>query len=160
MRILGVDPGLKRTGYAVLEAKRGNFKVREAGIIETSYRQPTEHRVRKIHQALVEIIRDFSPDTLVLEKLYSHYKHRMTAVLMGHARGIIYLAAAEQRVPLVNYSATRIKKAVTGNGRASKGQIQRTVKHLLNLKKEIKYSDVSDALALALGHIYISGHKL
>jgi crossover junction endodeoxyribonuclease RuvC len=116
--------------------------------------------VKKIYQELAGVIKDFSPDVLVLEKLYSHYKHRMTAVLMGQARGVVYLAASQQRIPLVDYSATRIKKAITGNGRAPKQQLQRMIKHLLNLKNDFKYSDVSDALALALGYVYISKHNL
>ena len=89
---------------------------------------------------------------MVIEELYSHYKHPATAILMGHARGVLLLCAAQAEVPVVNYSATRIKKALTGNGRAGKMQVQKAVQHALKLSEIPEPPDVADALALALCH--------
>ncbi len=97
---------------------------------------------------------------MVLEKLYAHYHHPTTAYLLGHARGVIYLAAAEAGIPVVEYAATRIKKAIVGKGQASKYQVQRMVGNLLNLKKMPEYMDVSDALALAIAHSNIIKFRL
>jgi len=102
------------------------------------------------------IIEEFQPKVLVLEKLYSHYRHPTTAILMGHVRGAVCLAANQSRLSLIGYSSTRINKAVIGKGNASKYQIQRMVQNLLNLRTTPTPPDVSDALALAIAHAYIS----
>ena len=157
MRILGVDPGLGITGYGVIEAEKGKFKLLEAGIIKSSPKQPLAQRLSAIYKGICDIIREYKPAVLILEKLYSHYRHQMTAVAMGHARGVIALCAGEfSHICLVNYPAKRIKKAVTGNGNASKRQVGRTVQSLLNLKELPSPDDVSDALALAIAHAYIT----
>ena len=103
------------------------------------------------------IIKEYKPSVLVLEKLYSHYKHPATSILMGHARGVVCLACGVNGVRLVNYPATRIKKAVTGNGRAGKHQVQKMVKTLLGLNSDPEPPDVSDALAIAISYVYIEG---
>ncbi|MDD4203442.1 MAG: crossover junction endodeoxyribonuclease RuvC, partial [Candidatus Omnitrophica bacterium] len=95
------------------------------------------------------------PDVIVLEKIYAHYKHPITAILMGHARGITCLLAGIKQIPLVNYPASRIKKAVTGNGSASKRQVQTLVTDILKLKKAPEPVDVSDALAIAISYVYM-----
>lgn len=157
MRILGVDPGLGITGYGIIESESaGNFKLIEAGVIRTSGRDKLEVRINKIYNAVKGIIEEFTPHVLVLEKLYSHYRHPTTAILMGHVRGAVCLAANQSGLPLIGYSNTRINKAVIGRGNASKYQIQRMVQSLLNLKSTPAPSDVSDALALAIAHAYIS----
>jgi len=159
-RILGVDPGLGITGYGVIEAGAGQFKLLEAGIVKSSSRQTLAQRLSSLYRGIRDIVREYRPTDLILEKLYSHYKHQMTAIAMAHARGVIALTAGElPRLRLVNYSAKRIKKALTGNGNASKMQVQRTVQGILNLKKLPAPADVSDALALAIGHIYITRVK-
>jgi crossover junction endodeoxyribonuclease RuvC len=91
----------------------------------------------------------------VLEKLYAHYRHPTTAYLLGQARGVICLACATQNLPLVEYAATRVKKAIIGHGLASKGQVQRMIARLLNLSEIPRSTDVTDALALAIAHSYI-----
>ena len=160
MRILGVDPGLQRTGYGLIEAASPeNLKLVEAGIIRTSSREGISGRLAGIYTNLADIINEHKPEVLILEKLYSHYKHPTTSILMGHARGVICLACGMNNIRLVNYSATRIKKAITGNGRAAKHQVQRMVKNLLGLSTSPKPADVSDALAMAISYVYIEGVK-
>ena len=160
MRILGVDPGLQRTGYGLIEsAGSENLKLVEAGVIRTSPSEGIAGRLAGIYKNLSDVIAEHKPEVLVLEKLYSHYKHPTTSILMGHARGIICLACGINNVRLVSYSATRIKKAVTGNGRAAKHQVQRMVKTLLGLNTAPKPADVSDALAMAISYAYIEGVK-
>lgn len=157
MRILGVDPGLNITGYGIIEAGiEGNFRLIEAGVIRTSSKENLEARIDKIYKAIKGLIEEFQPKVLVLEKLYSHYKHPTTAILMGHVRGVVCLAARQSELQLVGYPYTRINKAVIGRGSASKDQIQRMVQSLLGLKSSPAPLDVSDALALAIAHAYIS----
>ncbi len=157
MRIMGVDPGLQRTGYGVVEAGPGGIKMVEAGVIKTSPGDGISLRTLDIYRNIVDVIKESSPSVLVLEKLYSHYKHPTTSILMGHARGVICLAAGISGVKLVNYASTRIKKAVTGNGHAGKHQVNGMVKNILNLKTSPEPLDVSDALAMAISYVYIEG---
>lgn len=157
MRILGVDPGLGVTGYGVIEAD--TFRVVEAGVVRTKPNTPVQERLKQIFNAISDIIREKKPDILVLEKIYSHYKHPTTAILMGHARAAVCLACGKSGVKLVNYPSTRIKKAVTGNGHASKSQVQRMVQDVLRLKDVPEPVDVSDALAMAVSYCYIERRK-
>jgi crossover junction endodeoxyribonuclease RuvC len=158
VKILGIDPGLQRTGYGLIESTGPeNLKLVEAGVIRTSAAEGISGRVAGIYKNLTDIIAEHKPEVLVLEKLYSHYKHPTTSILMGHARGVVCLACGINNIRLVNYPATRIKKAVTGNGRAAKHQVQRMVKSLLGLKTDPKPADVSDALAMAISYVYIEG---
>ena len=155
-RILGIDPGLNITGYGVLELTDAGVRVREAGVIRGRTRGPLADRVHEIHAGVVEVIQSYRPAVLALEELYSHYQRPRTAILMGHARGVICLAAAQNNVPVKDYSATRIKKIVTGSGRASKNQIQQSIRRELNLDSIPESSDVADALAIALCHYYLA----
>ena len=155
MRILGVDPALNITGYGVIESRKGSLSIVEAGIIKTSSRQELESRLNKIYEAIRKLIIDTRPDVMVLEKLYAHYKHPTTAYLLGQARGVICLASAREKVSLAEYAATRVKKAVVGKGLASKSQVQRMVASLLGFTRLPKYTDVTDALALAIAHSHM-----
>jgi len=155
MRILGVDPGLTSTGYGVIETKDGPIKLLEAGFIKTSPREPISERLLKIFNGLDALIREYKPSVMVLEKVYSHYKHPTTAILMGHARGVICVLCGIHNVRLVNYGSTRIKKSISGHGRASKEQVQRLVQSFLSLSAPPEPVDLSDALALAISHVYI-----
>jgi crossover junction endodeoxyribonuclease RuvC len=158
MKILGIDPGLIRTGYGLIEARGpGRMKFIEGGVIRTSSGDSIAERVSGIYNNLTDIIKEHEPEVLVLEKLYSHYKHPVTSILMGHARGVVCLACGLNGVKLVNYASTRIKKAITGNGRAGKQQVQRMVKSLLDLNTTPKPFDVSDALAMAISYVFIEG---
>lgn len=155
-RILGVDPGLHLTGYAVLEVGALAPKVCEAGVIRSKDRAATRlaQRIRTLYRGIVEVIEQYRPQVVVVEQLYAHYQHPRTAILMGHARGAILLAAAQCDLPVVSYNATRIKRTVTGNGRASKDQVQRTIQRELGLAKLPEPADVADALAVALCHYH------
>jgi crossover junction endodeoxyribonuclease RuvC len=153
MRILGIDPGLGTTGYGIIENR--TFKLVEAGVIRTRPNTPIQDRIEKIFDEISAIIEEHKPSVLVLEKIYSHYKHPTTAILMGHARAVVCLACGKYNVRLVNYPSTRIKKAITGNGHASKRQVQRMVQGLLKLKRPPEPVDTSDALAMAISYCYI-----
>ncbi|HAZ10239.1 MAG: crossover junction endodeoxyribonuclease RuvC [Omnitrophica bacterium GWA2_41_15] len=159
MRILGIDPGLGITGYGLIDACGNNVKLMEAGIIRSDAKDKIEKRIASIYKKVMNLIKDTLPEAVVLEELYSHYKHPKTSIMMAHARGAICLAVEHQDVLLVNYPTTKIKKAITGRGRASKEQVQRTVTSLLGLKNPPEPFDVTDALALAITHANIWGHR-
>jgi len=150
MRILGIDPGLQVCGYACLETDEGNEKLIEAGVYRTSSRLPLEAKLNQIAEDTQSLLEKFGPDIVAVEELYSHYAHPKTAILMGHARGVILHKCAESGIEVKSFSATRIKKSVTGNGRASKQQIQRANQGLLSLPDVPEPDDVADAIAAAL----------
>ena len=152
-RVLGIDPGLQVTGYAILEARGRSPAVVEAGVIraaEARAKTDLPPRLRCLYNGLVEVIDEFRPATMAVEQLYAHYQHPRTAILMAHARGVIFLAAAQRGLTVRSYNATSIKKTVTGSGRASKEQMQRAVQRELGLAKLPEPPDVADALAVAL----------
>jgi crossover junction endodeoxyribonuclease RuvC len=146
---MGVDPGLVATGFGVLEAGAGGVAVRDAGVISTTGGQPLEARLNALHRAIHRIIEAQGPEVLVVEDLYTEYKFPRTAVLMGHARGVIYLAARQLGVAVVALSPAEVKRAMTGNGAAGKAQMQRAVQTVLGLKDLPRPSHVADALGLA-----------
>ncbi len=158
VRILGVDPGLNTTGYGVIEVERdrsalGRVRLIEAGIVRSRARGNIEGRLNEIYSGIREVIESLKPDMVALEQLFSHYERPRTAILMGHARGVICLAAGQAGIDVVHFEPTRVKKVMTGNGRAPKHQIQLAVKLQLGLKSVPEPSDVADALAIALcGH--------
>jgi crossover junction endodeoxyribonuclease RuvC len=151
-RILGVDPGLAITGYAVIESAPDGPQVCEAGVIRGEGKT-MGHKVLCVYSGIAEIVEQFSPQVMV--ELYAHYAHPRTAILMGHARGAILLAAQQKGLEIVSYNATRIKKTITGSGRASKDQMQRTIQRELTLAAIPEPPDVADALAAALCHYYV-----
>ena len=121
LRILGVDPGLNITGYGVLDVTAGGLAICEAGVVRGgSSRHAIELRLKTLFNGITEIIEAFQPSVLALEQLYSHYARPQTAILMGHARGVICLAAALREIPVRHYAATQVKKVLTGSGRARK----------------------------------------
>ncbi|MCA9215388.1 MAG: crossover junction endodeoxyribonuclease RuvC [Planctomycetales bacterium] len=154
-RILGIDPGLNITGYGVLEVAARGPRVIEAGVIRGKTRGCVPSRVKEIYDGLTEVMSSCRPNVVSLEKLYSHYNRPTTAILMGHARGVICLAAAEASIEVNDYAATKIKKILTGNGRAPKHQVQQAVQRELNLKSIPEPADVADALAIAMCHYYL-----
>lgn len=158
MRIVGIDPGLETTGYGVIDADDRAIRLHEAGIIKSSSRRPLTRRLLGIRTAVTQLLRETRPAVVVLEELYAHYDHPKTAILMGHARGVICLAAAELKIPVQGYLPTRVKKAIVGNGLAGKRQVQRMVTSLLQLRTTPEPLDVTDALALAIAHAHMLGH--
>jgi crossover junction endodeoxyribonuclease RuvC len=150
MRILGIDPGLQVCGYACVEADSGEEKLLEAGVLRTAGDRSLETRLNQIADDTHSLLEHFRPDVVAVEELYSHYAHPRTAILMGHARGVILQKCAEAGVEVKSFSATRIKKSLTGNGRASKEQVQRMIQTVLSLPELPEPSDVADAIATAL----------
>ena len=150
MRILGIDPGLHICGYAAVEADRNNMKLLEAGVCRTNTKIAIEKRLVQIAQDINSLLERFGPAYIAVEDLYSHYAHPKTAILMGHARGVILAAACKNGTAVKSFAATRIKKSLTGNGRASKLQMQRSIKSMLGLAKVPEPADVADAIAAAL----------
>jgi crossover junction endodeoxyribonuclease RuvC len=152
MLILGIDPGLHLTGYGLVKLALGRVTLQEAGVLRmkmTSKTGDLAQRVRELHESLTELLRETKPDRMGVEQLYAHYKHPRTAILMGHARGVILLAAAQAEIPVTNLPSTLVKKSITGNGHASKKQMQRTVASLCHLAKPPEPPDVADAIAIA-----------
>ena len=159
MRILGVDPGLRVTGYGVISV-RGSFSLDrkiglvEAGVVRTRANAGIAARLKQVHDALAEVISELRPDVLVIEKLYAHYKHPATAILMGHVRGVVCLLSGTHNLSLVSIASTHVKKSVTGQGHAGKLQVQRMVQHYLGLKNIPEPPDVADALAVAISYAF------
>ena len=152
-KILGIDPGLNTTGYGVIEVVGGQVRLCEAGVVRSKAKADIQTRLQEIHEGVTEVLQTHQPDMMSLEQLFSHYERPRTAILMGHARGVICLAAAQAGIPMVHYEPTRVKKVLTGNGRAPKHQMQLAVKLQLNLPDLPEPADVADALAIALcGH--------
>jgi crossover junction endodeoxyribonuclease RuvC len=177
MIVLGIDPGLNTTGYGVIEfAHVGEFlrnsqpdlcvdhtqqrapRLIEAGVVRSkaSGNATLAERIREIHDGVADVIATLKPEVLAIEELYSHYDRPTTAILMGHARGVIILAAAQAGIEVFPYRATQIKKTITGNGHAAKWQIQEAIRRELNLPAVPEPPDVADALAIALCHCYLS----
>ncbi|MDY6911863.1 MAG: crossover junction endodeoxyribonuclease RuvC [Chloroflexota bacterium] len=156
MRILGIDPGLNTTGYGVIELFDRDIILLEGGVIRTGpAADPLEARLSRLFDGIMEVLDQFRPEALALENLYSHYEHPTTAILMGHARGVICLAASKGNIPVFSYAATQIKSYLTGNGRSSKEQMQRAIQARLRLKEVPTPHDVADALAVAICHYSI-----
>ncbi len=155
MRILGIDPGLRITGYGCLQAPppkgiAAEAAVIEAGVLRLDEKRPVADRLVELDTDFRELLDRTRPDIVAVEMLFSHYKHPVTAIVMGHARGVILLAARQARIPIVELRPTEIKKSLTGHGHAKKDQMQRAIKTELHLAAEPKPPDVADALAIAL----------
>lgn len=155
MRILGIDPGLRLTGFACLEAARSSRTLAhaaliEAGVIRLNAKLSVADRLVELDTDLAEIIDRVRPAALAVEKLYAHYAHPTTAIVMGHARGIVLLRARRAGVGVIELGATEVKKSLTGNGHASKVQMQESVRMQLGLAARPEPADVADAIAIAL----------
>lgn len=159
MRILGIDPGLCVTGYAVIE-EASSFRCTEAGVIRTRRSDTLGQRLKTLFDGVSGLIADTRPGIVVLEKIFAHGQHPATALLMGHARGSIYLAAENQGVEVFNIPPTRVKKAVLKHGHAGKQQIQKAVMFHLKLKRIPQPADVADAMAIALAYAFTGGKEV
>jgi crossover junction endodeoxyribonuclease RuvC len=151
--ILGVDPGLHRTGYGALAFSDGRPLVREIGVLTTSTHAPLGDRLHHLYRDMDSLLRELRPDVVVLEDLFVHGRFPRTAIVLGHARGIIYLAAAAAGVRIVALAPSAVKQAVAGSGRASKTQVQTAVRTLLGLRA-VTNAHAADALALAYAGLY------
>lgn len=150
MRILGIDPGLKLTGYGVIDCRSIDPTLVAGGVIRLNARASLSDRLVELESELESLFDEYKPDVCAVEQLYAHYKHPRTAILMGHARGIILLVAQRRAVRIEQFAANRIKQSVTGHGHAGKSQMQRAIQSLWNLKEPPEPPDVADALAVAL----------
>ena len=152
--ILGIDPALGTTGYGLVHCNGSRVQLIDAGFIRCRADRPLEQRLDELNTGVRELLTELKPNAFAIEQLYSHYDRPTTAILMGHARGVIYLAAAHANLEVHSYAATKIKKTLTGNGRAPKSQMQMAVKLQLGLAAIPEPADVADALAIALTHYH------
>ena len=161
MRILGIDPGLNVTGYGCVEDQAshardqrsgnlGRVRLVEAGVFRLKRSESMAARLVQLHDDLSEVLTELSPDLVVVEKLFSHYKHVRTSILMGHARGVVLLAAERHGAAVDELAATEVKKAMCGNGHATKRQVQHAVMSQCGLDQPPEPHDVADAIAIAL----------
>ena len=150
MRILGIDPGLQLTGYGVVDYQLLRPKLIDGGVIRLQSRTSIAERLVELERELESIFVEYKPEVCAVEQLYAHYKHPRTAILMGHARGVILLVAQRHGTRIREFSANRVKQAVSGHGHASKQQMQRSIQAVWNLKEPPSPPDVADALAIAL----------
>jgi crossover junction endodeoxyribonuclease RuvC len=149
-RILGIDPGLRTTGYGVIDVSSGRARLIEAGVVRPRTGGTLEQRLRELHEGISAVVASTRPEAMVIEELYTTYKNPMTAIMMGHARGVLCLAGAQHGVPVHTLAHSLVKRALVGSGAAKKDQVNKMVTQLLGLRRNPEPNDVSDALALAL----------
>lgn len=150
MKIIGIDPGLQLTGYGVINYHATKPALLDAGVIRLKPRTGIPDRLVELERELADLVAEHKPVYVAVEQLYAHYAHPRTAILMGHARGVILLVARRAGAEVHEYPANRIKQSLTGFGHAGKAQMQRAIQATWNLKKAPEPSDVADALAVAL----------
>src|SRR5215831_18898040 len=135
MRILGIDPGLRLTGYGVVDWRPLRPQLIDGGVIRLSEKTELPQRLAELESELDSLFAEHKPEVCAVEQLYSHYKHPRTAILMGHARGVILLVARRHGVRVEQFAANRIKQSLTGHGHASKAQMQRAIQGVWDLAK-------------------------
>jgi crossover junction endodeoxyribonuclease RuvC len=150
VRILGIDPGLQLTGYGVVDYRPVRPALVDGGVLRLTPKTSLADRLVELERELETLLEEHKPEVVAVEQLYSHYSHPRTAILMGHARGVILLCGRRRGLRVEQFAANRIKQAVTGHGHASKHQMQRAVQSLWNLPTPPEPPDVADALAVAL----------
>jgi crossover junction endodeoxyribonuclease RuvC len=155
MRILGIDPGFARIGWAILENEHSKPVIQKYGCIETHKSESLDKRLVCVYKEVCKLIKEYKPDALSVEQLF-FAENAKTAFSVGEARGVIILAGAMQKIPVFSYTPLQIKIAVTGYGRADKAQVGRMVKTILKIKDLPKLDDTVDAIAAALTHAFTS----
>jgi len=156
MKVLGIDPALQVTGYGIVDNSTGQPTYIASGVIITKSKMPLDKRLDAIYEGISSVILKYRPQVAVLEKVFVHHGHLTTAFLLGQVRGTVALACSRNGLVIEEYAATQAKKAVVGSGHASKQQIQHMVVSILKLHQMPRYYDITDALALALAHIFHS----
>ncbi|GFN23187.1 crossover junction endodeoxyribonuclease RuvC [Thermanaeromonas sp. C210] len=151
MRILGIDPGTATTGYGLIETGREGMRLHGYGCLRTRAGDPLPLRLASLYEQLTALIREMEPSSMAIEELFFN-KNVRTALSVGQARGVVLLAAAHARLPVVEYTPLQVKQAVTGYGRAPKDQVQRMVQAILKLPELPAPDDAADALAVAVCH--------
>ena len=153
MKIFGIDPGSDRTGFGCVEIDGSRHRLVSSGAISTAALDDFSHKLLTIHSRLTTLLQECGPDCVAIESLFYSNNVR-SALKLGHARGVAMLAAAEARVPIVEYTPTEVKRAVVGYGRAEKQQVQQMVKLILGLLEVPTPHDAADALAVAICHAH------
>jgi len=157
MRVLGVDPGLTRCGVGIVDGAVGSpISLVEVGVILTSVESPLEQRLLDLDQQLSQWINMWKPDVIAVERVFSQHNVR-TVMGTGQAAGIALLLAAKAGIPVMMHTPSEVKASVTGSGRANKAQVAQMVQKILNLETIPKPVDATDALALAICHIWRGG---
>ena len=156
--IVGIDPGSLRLGYGVLHAEGSRLRHIEHGCLKAPKSQPLYRRLALLHEQLVEVLERHAPDEIAIERVFAA-RNLASALTLGHARGMILLAAGMRDLALAEYAPSEVKKAVTGNGRASKERVSAMVGRLLQVSVDPKEHDASDALALAICHAAARGFE-
>jgi len=150
VKAIGIDPGLARTGFGVVEALRRGGKACDWGDIRTEADSPVPLRLKTIYEELRKLLFKWRPNLLVLEEVFVLKEFPKAAIRLGEVRGVIYLAAQEMSIPVVEVKPTEVKSALTGSGRAHKEQIQKAIRQILRIEESLGSSHAGDALALAL----------
>lgn len=155
MLILGIDPGIGRTGWGIIESNNNKFKAIAYDCIETPANSEIQTRLLTIFEHIDKKIKEYNPEIIAVEELFFNTNAK-TALVVGHARGVILLAGAMHNLPITKYTPLQVKIALTGYGRAEKSQIGQMVKTILGLSSIPKPDDVTDSLAVALTHAFSS----
>ena len=159
MRILGIDPGIGRTGWGIVDSEHGKYKVQSFGCIETFPNLETHERLQILYEKIQSLLLEYKPDALAIEELFFNTNAK-SALIVGQARGVVLLSAAQHKVHLAIYTPLQVKIAVTGYGRAEKAQVGQMVKTILKLPAVPKPDDTADALAIAITHAFSAKMKL
>lgn len=159
MRILGIDPSTTATGYGLIEVDGHNLKPVAFGVIRTDAKQHLHQRLKKIHDELVLVIQEYKPDVVALEDVF-YSRNIKVALQIGQARGAAIIAAVNHGLSVHEYAPREVKQSVTGIGSASKEQVQQMVQRLLHLKEPPSPLDVSDALGIAICHLFRTQKKV
>ncbi len=150
MRILGIDPGTRITGYGIIDVEGNRLRHVDNGIVKTRSTDPLPLRLKAIYDGLTVVLKEFSPQAVAIEQIFMA-KNPKAALTLGHARGTAVIASVNLNLEVHEYSALQVKSAVVGYGHAAKQQVQHMVKALLNLP-EVAQEDAADALAVAICH--------
>jgi crossover junction endodeoxyribonuclease RuvC len=152
VRVVGIDPGLQRTGYGCVELdpEGWNSSLVEAGVLRLKAGTPVAHRLRQLELDLIEVLEELAPSAIAVESVFSHQQNLRTAILMAHARGVVLLCGQRRGVELIELSPATVKKAMTGRGNATKRQMQIAVAAEFGLDRPPEPPDVADAIAIAL----------
>lgn len=153
MIVLGIDPGIAITGVALIKEEKGHLSLVTCHAITSSSKITTAERLSLLFDKLVQLVKSQKPDVAVLENLFFNTNAK-TALIVGQARGVVILALAQAKIPIVEYTPLQVKMALTGYGRADKNQIQQMVKTILKLPEILTPDDVADAAAIALTHCF------
>lgn len=156
MKILGIDPGIGRLGWGLIDSSHGQYTFLECGCFETPIKSELSSRLEKIYDFLIELIEKSKPDEMAMEMLFFQ-RNVTTAFDVGASRGVTMLAGRQKKLEIFQYTPLQVKSSLTGYGKAEKSQVEFMVKQILHLKDKIRPDDAADAVAIALTHAF--SHK-